>query len=129
VAPDPYEFCNLEIKSLIGEKADDHFHLKDKPVHQIVVTNRNGPECRVFVEIHAKTPCVSIKGSKIWRSEEMTHGGLSSRGKIRWEYETPLELIKVGAAQMLRVKIYMCGRYEKGEPSLIGEFDHAIWIT
>ena len=84
MAPEPYYFCNLEIESVIGDKPDDHFALTDKPTHRITVTNNNGPECRVVVEVRSKAPSVSVAGGNTWRSEERTHGGRRSRGKRRW---------------------------------------------
>jgi hypothetical protein len=129
VAPEPYEFCNLQVESLIGDKEDDHFKLGDEPTHQITVTNKNGPECRVVIEIHCKTPGVLVQGKDVWPSGEQTHGGLRSRGKRRWSYEAPLQLNQVGPAQILTIKVYMRGLYEETPPELIGEFDHAIWVS
>jgi hypothetical protein len=127
VAPEPYEFCNVRVQSLIGDKEDDHFQVGDDPTLRITVTNKNGPECRIAIEVHTATTCVQIQGGTPWR-EEKKHGGEMSRGKRQWDYDVPLRLVAPGDAQMLTIKLFMCGLSED-EPIYIDEYEHAIWVS
>jgi hypothetical protein len=128
VAPEPYVFCYLRATSLVDEKPDDRFLLGDRPVLRVTVVNKNGPECRVAVEIESQSPGISIEHGPSWRSVEKKHGGEKSRGKRSWDYDAELQLVGSGPAQILTIRIYMCGLGEE-EPILVGEFDHAIWVA
>lgn len=127
MAPEPYEFCNVLVRSLVGDKEDDRFTRGEEPVLRVTVTNKNGPECRVAVEVESETGAVLVGRSRRWRSEEKRHGGEKSRGKRQWPYEVPLQLLEKGEALQLTVRVLMCG-LGQDEPALIGEYVHAIWV-
>jgi hypothetical protein len=134
------ERYNLLVESRIGEEADDgqvlvgddHFRVGDEPTHQIVVKNKNAPECLVTIEVQCGTSSILIGGKKSWRSEEKTiYGRAKPREERERDFDALLKLNKACKDKSLTIRVYWRRQFaltKKEPPKFVGEFQHRLWV-
>lgn len=127
--PQPGEFRNIRVESLIGSNDSDHFDRSSHPVQEIAATNKNGPEVRITVEVLCETDCVLVEGASSWRSEERVLAGRARPGKRRVLFEPTLSFTKAGSEQSLRIRVLMRRLHSEENPRPIGEIEHRVWIS